>query len=79
MSNASPSDLEILRSLKSAHGKLREEIGKVIVGQEKVVHLADEGHEFLPASEFARKTLLHFGLSVLAEVPVRSLDEVRNR
>ena len=70
MSNASPSDLEILRSLKSAHGKLREEIGKVIVGQEKVVHellvsLLARGHCLLVGVPGLAKTLL---ISTLAQV-----------
>ena len=70
MANASPTDLEILRSLKTSHGKLKEEIGKVIVGQEKVVHellvsLLARGHCLLVGVPGLAKTLL---ISTLAQV-----------
>lgn len=70
MSNASPSDLEILRSLKTAHETLKKEIGKVIIGQEKVVNellvsLLARGHCLLVGVPGLAKTLL---ISTLAQV-----------
>lgn len=69
MTNASVSDSEILRSLMEAHKTLRREIGKVIVGQEKVVDellisLLARGHCLLVGVPGLAKTLL---ISTLAK------------
>jgi MoxR-like ATPase len=69
MTNTSSSDLEILRSLKEAHATLKTEIGKVIVGQEKVIHellisLLARGHCLLVGVPGLAKTLL---ISTLAQ------------
>ncbi|MBM3325351.1 MAG: MoxR family ATPase [Calditrichaeota bacterium] len=70
MTNTSSSDLEILHSLKEAHATLKKEIGKVIVGQEKVidellVSLLARGHCLLVGVPGLAKTLL---ISTLAQV-----------
>ena len=70
MSNTSSSDLEILQSLKAAHEILKKEIGKVIVGQEKVIDellisLLARGHCLLVGVPGLAKTLL---ISTLAQV-----------
>ncbi len=69
MANTSSSDLEILHSLKEAHATLKTEIGKVIVGQEKVIHellisLLARGHCLLVGVPGLAKTLL---ISTLAQ------------
>jgi MoxR-like ATPase len=69
MTNASLSDSEILHSLREAHKTLRKEIGKVIVGQEKVVDellisLLARGHCLLVGVPGLAKTLL---ISTLAK------------
>jgi MoxR-like ATPase len=63
MSNTSSSDLEILHSLKKAHETLKKEIGKIIVGQEKVIDellisLLARGHCLLVGVPGLAKTLL---------------------
>ncbi len=63
MSNTSSSDLEILHSLRAAHETLKKEIGKIIVGQEKVIDellisLLARGHCLLVGVPGLAKTLL---------------------
>ncbi len=69
MTNPSISDSEILHSLREAHKTLRKEIGKVIVGQEKVIDellisLLARGHCLLVGVPGLAKTLL---ISTLAK------------
>ncbi len=64
------SDLTVVDNLTAAHAKIRSEIAKVIVGQDKVIEqllisLLASGHCLLVGLRGMEKTLL---ISTLAEV-----------
>src|SRR5262245_49053219 len=66
---AAPSDIEAIENLRSAHRRLRQEIGKVIVGQEEVLDqllmaVFCRGHALLIGVPGLAKTLM---VSTLAQ------------
>ena len=61
-----PGDLEAVERLKAAHTRIRDEIGKIIVGQNKIVDqlliaLLCGGHCLLVGVPGLAKTLLMLG------------------
>src|SRR3989454_12633110 len=77
--NATPSDVQMLESLRSAHQQMRREIGKIIIGQEKVLDellmaIFCRGHALLKGVPGLAKTLMVSTLSQALDLTFKRIQ-----